>query len=115
MIVVKLIADAIIVMVDGNESVQDFKELVQRATNLWPDASAEIKEFADQITSSELLKEKNKKSLQDYKSQNTDQRTKQCKAHEYKYITDLRTHKINMICIYCRHTEEKLGEQNDNE
>ena len=27
-----------------------FRELVQRATNLWPDAPQEIKEFADIIT-----------------------------------------------------------------
>lgn len=27
-----------------------FKELVQRGTNLWPDAPAEIKHFADRIT-----------------------------------------------------------------
>lgn len=31
-------------------SVAAFQQMVQRATNLWPDAPAEIKEFADIIT-----------------------------------------------------------------
>jgi hypothetical protein len=34
----------------GADSVKVFQELVFRATNLWPDAPAEIKEFADIIT-----------------------------------------------------------------
>lgn len=38
-----------------------FKELVQRGANLWPDAPASIKEFADLVTSGSVL--------QDYKSQ----------------------------------------------
>lgn len=36
-----------------------FIELVQRATNLWPDAPPEIKAFADQITNNGVL-------MQDY-------------------------------------------------
>lgn len=32
-----------------------FQELVQRATNLWPDAPPEIKEFADVITNGHVL------------------------------------------------------------
>lgn len=38
-----------------------FKELVHRAVNLWPDASPEIKHFADIIT--------NGAPMQDYKKQ----------------------------------------------
>lgn len=34
----------------GALSVHHFQQMVQRATNLWPDAPAEIKEFADKIT-----------------------------------------------------------------
>lgn len=32
------------------DDIREFKELVHRATNLWPDASPEIKMFADDIT-----------------------------------------------------------------
>lgn len=34
----------------GADSVKVFQELVFRATNLWPDAPAEVKQFADIIT-----------------------------------------------------------------
>ncbi len=47
------------------ESIEKFKELVFRATNLWPDAPSEIKKFADQLIHG--------KELQDYDSQNRDQ------------------------------------------
>ena len=40
-----------------------FKELVQRGTNLWPDAPPAAKEFADLITSGIVL--------QDYSTQST--------------------------------------------
>lgn len=43
------------------ESIPAFKELIQRGANLWPDAPAEIKEFADLITNGQIL--------QDYRSQ----------------------------------------------
>lgn len=43
------------------ESQESFKELIQRGANLWPDAPAEIKEFADLITNGQIL--------QDYRSQ----------------------------------------------
>jgi hypothetical protein len=33
----------------SSTSANAFKELVHRATNLWPDASPEIKQFADMI------------------------------------------------------------------
>lgn len=32
------------------EHLNEFKELVHRGTNLWPDASPEMKAFADNIT-----------------------------------------------------------------
>ena len=31
------------IYINGETSIASFKELVQRATNLWPDASKEIK------------------------------------------------------------------------
>ncbi len=42
--------------------VAEFKELVQRGANLWPDASPEIKEFADVVTIGS--------AMQDYKKLN---------------------------------------------
>lgn len=47
----------------GVRDIESFKELVQRGSNLWPDASHGIKEFADIVT--------NGKILQDYVSQDT--------------------------------------------
>lgn len=44
-----------------DENIEMFKELVQRATNLWPDAPAEIKEFADLVTNGRIM--------QDYRAQ----------------------------------------------
>lgn len=37
--------------------VAEFQELVFRATNLWPDASPAIKEFADKVTSGYVLQD----------------------------------------------------------
>jgi hypothetical protein len=62
----------IVVTVVGQESAEAFKQLVQRATNLWPDASPEIKEFADRVTNHDLLANLGgKRALQDYKQQDT--------------------------------------------
>lgn len=41
---------AMVVFINGLDSIARFKELVHRATNLWPDAHPEIKEFADKVT-----------------------------------------------------------------
>jgi hypothetical protein len=53
--------DLIDIVVTSPESIAAFKELIQRGANLWPDAPAEIKEFADLITNGQIL--------QDYRSQ----------------------------------------------
>lgn len=53
--------DSELVVIVPPGSRKQFKELVQRGTNLWPDASPEIKEFADLVT--------NGKVLQDYRAQ----------------------------------------------
>lgn len=39
----------------SSHSGKVFKEMVQRACNLWPDAPAEIKEFADIITNGQPM------------------------------------------------------------
>jgi hypothetical protein len=53
-----------VIVIDDPKSIQRFKELVQRATNLWPDAPASIKEFADIVTNNGVI-------LQDYRGQDT--------------------------------------------
>ena len=45
------------VRITEKEDIALFKELVQRATNLWPDAPPAIKEFADVITSGNALQD----------------------------------------------------------
>lgn len=55
--------DKTLVIVVDPIDAEKFQELVQRATNLWPDAPPQIKEFADIIT--------NGKILQDYYGQDT--------------------------------------------
>jgi hypothetical protein len=79
MIEVKIVADSLVVFVDTPESVAKFKQLVQRATNLWPDADPEIKEFADLVTNADIVKQysvvlrdgSRPKGLQDYRNQDT--------------------------------------------
>jgi hypothetical protein len=44
----------------SSTSAKEFQELVHRATNLWPDASPEIKQFADMICNEGKL-------MQDYR------------------------------------------------
>lgn len=39
----------------SSESLEAFKEMVQRATNLWPDAPMEIKTFSDIITNGQPM------------------------------------------------------------
>lgn len=51
------------ILIDDAESMAAFKELVFRGTNLWVDAPAEIKTFADEV--------EHGKALQDYASQDT--------------------------------------------
>lgn len=48
------------IVIDQHEDMQAFKQLVQRGANLWPDAPAAIKEFADLITNGQILQEYSK-------------------------------------------------------
>lgn len=45
-----IVTKAKVITIDSEESFKSFQQLVQRGTNLWPDAPAEIKAFADKIT-----------------------------------------------------------------
>jgi len=45
------------IVIIPDESVEHFKQLVQRGTNLWPDAPPEIKEFADIVTNGEVYQD----------------------------------------------------------
>jgi len=38
------------IVIDNHTDMKAFKELVQRGANLWPDAPASIKSFADLVT-----------------------------------------------------------------
>lgn len=70
---------AFVVTIDGKESMEAFKKLVFRATNLWPDAPAEIKIFADEV--------EHGKALQDYASQDTSPSAKKSKLDSISKIT----------------------------
>ena len=52
-----------VTIVITDASIKRFQELVQRGTNLWPDAHPEIKETADIITTGSIL--------QNYRGQDT--------------------------------------------
>ena len=51
------------IVITTPKSLAGFKELVQRGSNLWPDAPPEIKETADIITNGQIL--------QNYRGQDT--------------------------------------------
>jgi hypothetical protein len=55
------VRDTVTICIAGTESIEAFKQLVQRGANLWPDAPASIKGFADLVTTGTIM--------QDYKSQ----------------------------------------------
>lgn len=68
-----IVKNGFILVIEGKESLDNFKELVNRATNLWPDAPPEIKEFADLVTNWDW----HKGPLQDYSTQDTSPGTKE--------------------------------------
>lgn len=47
--------DGPIVVRVTRSSIAEFKELVHRATNLWPDSSAAIKTFSDEVIHGKVL------------------------------------------------------------
>lgn len=47
--------EAKIIQIDTAEDYKLFQETIQRGTNLWPDAPAVIKTFADMVTSGKVL------------------------------------------------------------
>jgi hypothetical protein len=53
--------DSASIIVVDKSSLPAFRDMLQRAMNTWPDAPAELKEFADLILDGKIL--------QDYKSQ----------------------------------------------
>ncbi len=81
---------ALTIVIDSAESLKQFKELVQRATNLWPDAHPDIKDFADLVT--------NEKIFQDYHSQNTDLR-KSCDHPNTQAINPINGYYLR--CLKC--------------
>lgn len=49
--------EAKVVWISSQDDYKLFQELVQRATNLWPDAPASIKRFADMVTVGKVQQE----------------------------------------------------------
>lgn len=47
---------ALTIVVD-EESIAEFQKMVQRACGLWPDASPEMKTFADEVTHGEIMQD----------------------------------------------------------
>jgi len=85
--------DTISIFISGTQSRESFTELVQRATNLWPDATPEIKVFADRITNPMLLEHLSSEAgLQPYETQDTSPSAKE-KA---------RTKRIGVNCVVCK-------------
>ena len=68
-----------VITVDTHESMEAFRKLVFRATNLWPDAPAEIKTFADEV--------EHGKALQNYAEQDTSPSAKKSKLDSISKIT----------------------------
>ena len=58
--------DHLVVVIDS-KSIAEFQDLIHRGVNLFPDASAEVKEFADIVT--------NGFALQDYYRQSNTPKT----------------------------------------
>jgi len=56
------------IVIDNAEDVEAFKKLIFRGANLWPDAPASIKTFADEL--------EHGKALQDYSKQDTSVKSK---------------------------------------
>lgn len=70
--VIKLSTQSITIVVPS-EHMAEFKKMINRAFNCWPDASPELKEFADRIT--------NDKPMQDYWAQTGKQRLEEPDGH----------------------------------
>lgn len=71
-----------VITIDSQESFKFFQELVQRATNLWPDAPAEIKEFADKITNDGRV-------LQDYNHESNHHAPRYAHYHQCKVCSQI--------------------------
>lgn len=75
------------IRITRNNSMENFKIMVRRALNVWPDAPPEIKEFGDRLLEGKLL--------QDYQSQN--QSMKKFTEKLPPYLPD----EILKTCIHC--------------
>lgn len=75
MITVTEISNGIVIIIDQSEDLDSFKKLIQRGANLWPDAPASIKGFADIITVGHIQ--------QDYSAQDTSFKKEKVNYHEF--------------------------------
>lgn len=87
----------IVIVTDDNNydatTIRSFKELVQRGANLWPDAPADIKEFADLITDGTIK--------QDYRGQDTSASSKEKNKRKYRIAKIVEIVHRDAILIMC--------------
>ena len=77
MITVTEIPNGVVGIIDQSEDMESFKSLIQRGANLWPDAPASIKGFADLITVGHIQ--------QDYAAQDTSNKAKKEKVNYHEF------------------------------
>ena len=107
----KLMDNAGVVIIDSTESIAAFKQMVHRATNLWPDAPPEIKAFADEITNADWISDEVRatgagKGLQDYAAQDTSKK----KEHVHNWLWNVE--ESRWTCRGCR-TDLSMEEYNE--
>lgn len=81
---------AITVMIEGTDSCRAFVDLIQRGSNLWDQASAEMKTLADLVT--------NKQEMQPYASITVKNKTADCE-HDWSPCADAYAYKCLKCCL----------------
>lgn len=100
----KISDDGFVLVIDGADSLDNFKTLVNRATNLWADAPAEIKKFADQITNFDW----HDGPLQNYDVQDTSPKAEAKKKARKKFKGE-----FQLACMNCgKDLDKHFGHSN---
>lgn len=86
-----------IIQIDTAEDYKHFQKMVNQGTNLWPDAPAVIKSFADMVTSGKVH--------QPYSDDPVPKVKGECKHEWFKPTPDPGTTKLLLRCKRCPHTE----------
>lgn len=96
----RLLDSDVTIVVEGEESAKNFRDMVQRATNMWPDAPPEIKAFADRITNADWTDA----PLQDYHQQNTSKKPSQCRHYDSEPVPERGPGYLR--CLHCGYTRD---------